>query len=77
MLRILEAQFVGDLTDRPPRIEHPLLRHLEQLELDMLLSRAPRLALDQVAEIVGREAKLSGAVFYRRKSFAAGAPSAK
>ena len=35
VLRILETQLVGHLADRPRRIEHELLGHAEQLELDV------------------------------------------
>ena len=65
MLRILESQFVGYLAHRLAGIENPLLGQADQFRLDMLLRRAARLLLDEIAEVVGRQMELPGAVFHR------------
>lgn len=35
MLRILKSKFVGNLSDRPPRVENTLFRHFQGLLLNM------------------------------------------
>ena len=73
VLRILEAEFVGDLSDRLVGCQNPFLGRGDQLELDVLLGRFAGFLLDQIAEIVRGKAQFSGAPFYRRQPFALGA----
>lgn len=63
VLRILEAEFVGDLSDRLVGCQNPFLGRGDQLELDVLLGRFAGFLLDQIAEIVRGKAQFSGAPF--------------
>ena len=53
MLRVLKTEFVSNLTDRLPCVEHMLLRHFQGLLLDMLQGGFSRFLFQQVAQIVG------------------------
>ena len=72
MLRVLEAQFVGNLANGLPRVEHTFFRHFQGLLLDMLQGGFTRFLFQQVAQIVGREAELVGAVLHGGQSFRSG-----
>ena len=72
MLRVLEAQFVGDLADGLPRVEHMFFRHFQSLLLNMLQGGFTRFLFQQVAQIVGREAELVGTVLHGGQSFRGG-----
>ena len=67
MLRILEAQPVAYLAYRAAGTEQLVLCKLYYLHADILLRRAPRLLLYQVAEIVGRQETLFGKISDRRQ----------
>ena len=58
MLRILEAEFVGHLIDGQLVVHHILLREVDDLVLDVALSRETRFFPDEVAEVAGREEDL-------------------
>ena len=72
MLRILEAQFVGNLADRLPRVEHTFFRHFQGLLLDMLQGGLSCFLFQQVTQIVGRETELVGTVLHGGQSFRGG-----
>ena len=68
MLRILEAEHVGDLLHACLRLEQGVLRSFDYLELDVF-SRGPAcLRLHQISEIVGRQTYLGGEVLHRGQS---------
>ena len=53
MVRIFEAQFVGDFTDRPATFGQEFFGSVDGGQLDILLRRFSGFLLDQIAEIVG------------------------
>ena len=69
MLRILEPQFVSNLTDRFRSIEHMFLCRFQCLLLDMFQGGHARLFLQQIAQVVGRKAKFVSAVLHGGQSF--------
>ena len=68
MLRILEAEHVGDLLHACLRLEQGVLRSFDYLELDVLSRGTACLRLHQISEIVGRKAYLVGEVLHRWQS---------
>lgn len=62
VLGVLEAQFVGYLTDRLVRAGYHLFGEVDDFVLYVFLGRLTRLFLDEVAEVVGREADLVGKI---------------
>lgn len=67
VLRVLEPETVGHVADRTVAVGDPLLGRVDQAQLDVLLRRAARFALDQIAEVVGREVQPLGAVLHGGK----------
>ena len=61
MVRIFEAQFVGDFADRFAAFDQEFLGTVDGGQLDVLLRRFSGLLLDQIAEIVGRQVQPVGA----------------
>ena len=72
VLRILEAEAVGYLAERQGVVEDVLLRQADDLALDVALGGLSRLALDEVAEIAGREVGLVGKVGHAGQAVALG-----
>lgn len=68
MLRIRESQFVGYFADGLPGVEYTLFGYIQHFLLDMLQCRHPGFFLHQVAEIIGRQAELIGALLHSRHS---------
>ena len=69
MLRILEPQVVSNLADGLVGTCYHLLGGINQFVLDVFLRGLPRLFLNQVSEIIGREKDLVGKILHGRKSF--------
>ena len=74
VLRILEAEFICDLSDCLLRVENAVLRNGDEFELYVFLGGLPGLLLDQIPEIVGRQAQLPGTILHRRNPVALGLP---
>ena len=68
MLRVLESQLIGYLTDAFPAVGNLFLGQVYNGVLDVLLRRLAGLFLHQVAEVVGREEHLVGEILHRRQS---------
>ena len=62
VLRIFEAELIGDFADGQTGLDEELLGTLDDGILDMALGGGAALLADEVAEIVGREAGLVGKV---------------
>ena len=77
MLGILEAELVGHLVDSQLLVCHVLLREVDDLVLDVALSRESCLFLDEVAEITWREKNLLCEVGYRGQPLALGLATAE
>ena len=67
-MRILEAERIGNLAHALRRAEQAVFRDVDDFALNILLRRASRFALDQIAEVARRETDLVGKVFDRRQS---------
>ena len=58
MLRIFEAELIGDFADGQTGLDEELLGTLDDCILNMALGGGTALLADEVAEVVGREAGL-------------------
>ena len=64
MLRVFEAELVGDFADRQAGLDEQLLGTFDDGILDVALGGGAALLADEVAEVVGRQAGLVGEVSY-------------
>ena len=69
VLRVLEAQFVGYLGDGLVCAGNQLFGGVDEVVPDVLLGGLAGLFLEQVAEVVGREAHFVGKVFHGGQAF--------
>ena len=68
VLRILEAEVVGNLRDALRRVEEQLLAELEDVLLDIVLRCHARLLADEITEITRGEAGLISEVSHGRQA---------
>ena len=72
MLGILETESVRDLADGLLRVEHVFLCRFQCFLLDVFQGGLTRFFLQQIAQVIGRQAEFVGAVLYGRQSFRGG-----
>ena len=65
MLRVFEAELVGDFADRQTGLNEQLLGTFDDSILNVALGGGAALLADEVAEIIGRQAGFIGKVGYR------------
>ena len=77
VLGVLETEFVGHLIDGQFTIHDVLLREVDDLVLDVALSREARFLLDEIAKVAGREENLLGEVGDAGQALALGLAAAE
>ena len=70
MLRILKAQRISNLADSIGRIQNTSFGKLNDFLLNKILRRPPRLLLEQIPEIIGRQAQFISEIMDGRQSLA-------
>lgn len=58
VLRVLETYLIADVGDRPVGVGKEFLCSVNDVLMDIVCGRLPRLLLDKVSEIVWRKAEL-------------------
>lgn len=66
MLRVREAQGIGNLAYRFACAEQPLLGHIHHLHLNVFQCRHTCLLPQQVAQVIWRQTELVGTILHRR-----------
>jgi len=72
MLRVLEAQLIGNLADGFRGKKQLFFGDADDFVLYVLQGGLARFLLDEVAEIIGRQAEFGGTVFHAGQSFQCG-----
>ena len=68
MVRILEAQFIGNFADGFILIIEPFLCFLYHKELNGLLSRLSGFFLNQITKVICRKKQLVRSILHRRQT---------
>ena len=68
MMRILEAQFIGNFANGFILIIEPFLCFLYHKELNGLLSRFSGFFLNQITKVIGRKMQFVRSILHRRQT---------